>query len=190
MQDDALPTSQHLFDKCCNSTLVLESPLIAFSLVTITITTSLHFWFWGYLRSKVYTSNRRNLSELKKSIKRKVVQIPSVILHSASLSTVSRMQCVIVCEGGNDENWWFKKCFFFLFSLVLSLVFFESVLCRQHSSYIHHSNKIHRFSMRRWIFGENIWVLPFENFFHCNRNRESAIVLNHHDIEHRVHTFN
>lgn len=66
--------------------------------------TPMDFWFWGYLKSKVYTSNPRDLSELKDAIKREVIQIPPAMLRSSLLSTISRMQCVIVCEGGHVEN--------------------------------------------------------------------------------------
>lgn len=66
--------------------------------------TPMDFWFWGYLKSKVYTPGPRDVSELKDAIKREVMQIPPVILRSSLLSTISRMQCVVACEGGHVEN--------------------------------------------------------------------------------------
>lgn len=63
--------------------------------------TPIDFWFWSYLKSKVYTSNPRYLAELNDAVKREVIPISPVMLHSSLLSTISRMQCVIVCEGGD-----------------------------------------------------------------------------------------
>lgn len=56
--------------------------------------TPMDFWFWGYLKPNVHTSNRRNLSEFTEAIKCEVVQIPSAMLRSDSLSTVSRMKWI------------------------------------------------------------------------------------------------
>lgn len=66
--------------------------------------TPMDFWFWGYLKSRVYMCNPQNLSDLKDSIKREIANIPHAMLRSALLSTVSRMQCVIVCDGTHVEN--------------------------------------------------------------------------------------
>ena len=43
--------------------------------------TPMNFWLWGYLKFKAYTSNPRNLSELKDAKKRKFLQIPPAIIR-------------------------------------------------------------------------------------------------------------
>ena len=52
------------------------------------------FWFWGYNKSRVYTSNSQTLSKLKVSIKREIAIVSHTTLRLALLSTISRMQCV------------------------------------------------------------------------------------------------
>ncbi|GFT14517.1 uncharacterized protein TNCV_4004611 [Trichonephila clavipes] len=66
--------------------------------------TPMDFWFWGYLKSTVYLCNPQTLSDLKDSIRREIGNIPRVMLRAAILSTVSRMQCVIACDGTHVEN--------------------------------------------------------------------------------------
>lgn len=45
------------------------------------------FWFWDYLKSKVYASNPRDLSQLEDAVKREVTLIPPAMLH-LKLSTI------------------------------------------------------------------------------------------------------
>ncbi|GFW45602.1 transposable element tc3 transposase [Trichonephila clavipes] len=66
--------------------------------------TPMDFWFWGYLKSTVYLCNPQTLSDLKDSIRREIGNIPRAMLRAAILSTVSRMQCVIACDGPHVEN--------------------------------------------------------------------------------------
>ncbi|GFV75722.1 uncharacterized protein TNCV_1756501 [Trichonephila clavipes] len=66
--------------------------------------TAMDFWFWGYLKSTVYLCNPQTLSDLKDSIRREIGNIPRAMLGAAILSTVSRMQCVIACDGTHVEN--------------------------------------------------------------------------------------
>lgn len=66
--------------------------------------TPMDFWFWGYLKSRVYLCNPQTLSDLKDSIRREIGNIPRAMLRAATLSTVSRMQCVIACDGTHVEN--------------------------------------------------------------------------------------
>lgn len=66
--------------------------------------TPMDFWLWGYLKSKVYIGAPKTLPDLKDSIVREFQQIPLVMVKSAIISTVCRMQNVIVCEGGHVEN--------------------------------------------------------------------------------------
>ncbi|GFU79267.1 uncharacterized protein TNCV_2137901 [Trichonephila clavipes] len=66
--------------------------------------TPMDFWFWGYLKSTVYLCNPQTLSDLKDSIRREIGNIPRAMLRAAILSTVSRMQCVIACDGTHVEN--------------------------------------------------------------------------------------
>ena len=60
-------------------------------------------WFWGYVKSKVYNFHCE-LSDLKDAIKTVIQEIPVPIVHAAVLSSICRMQNVIVCEGGCVEN--------------------------------------------------------------------------------------
>lgn len=56
--------------------------------------TPMDYWFWGYLKLNAHTTNRKKLSEFIDAIKCEVVQIPSAMLISTSLSTVSSMQWI------------------------------------------------------------------------------------------------
>jgi hypothetical protein len=38
------------------------------------------FFFWGYLKDKVYSNNPRTEEELKKNIRREISNIPAVYL--------------------------------------------------------------------------------------------------------------
>ena len=66
--------------------------------------TPLDFWLWGYLKSKVYALNPQTASDLKDAIRREMQQIPLAMARAAVLSTICRMQSVIVSDGGHVEN--------------------------------------------------------------------------------------
>ena len=47
------------------------------------------FWFWEYIKSKVYTLSQQILSDLKDSMKRETTNIPPFKVRLDALSTVS-----------------------------------------------------------------------------------------------------
>ena len=68
-------------------------------------------WSYAYgflVLGRVYICNPQTLSKLKDSIKREMVNIPHTMLRSALLSIISRMHCVIACNGTHVENVWSK----------------------------------------------------------------------------------
>ena len=66
--------------------------------------TPMDFWLWGYLKSKVYQFRPQTASDLKDAIRTAIQEIPIAMVRAAVLSTICRMQSVIVCEGGHVEN--------------------------------------------------------------------------------------
>ena len=66
--------------------------------------TPIDFSVWGYMKSKIYICSPQTLSELKDSIKCEIANILHTILRLALLSTISRMQCLIACDGTHVEN--------------------------------------------------------------------------------------
>ena len=66
--------------------------------------THMDFWLWEFINFRVYICNPQTLSELKDSIKREIANIPHTMLRSALLPTISRMQCIITCDGTHVEN--------------------------------------------------------------------------------------
>ena len=69
------------------------------------------FWFCGYMKFRVYICNAQTLPELKDSIKPEIANIPDTIVCSSLLFTISRMQCVIACDGTHVGNVWSKNAF-------------------------------------------------------------------------------
>ncbi|GFX12231.1 DUF4817 domain-containing protein [Trichonephila clavipes] len=59
------------------------------------------FWFWGYLKSRVYLSGPSSLSELKDAIRREVSSIHPDVLHSTVAGFVTRLECLLPCGGGH-----------------------------------------------------------------------------------------
>ncbi|GFV18026.1 uncharacterized protein TNCV_168301 [Trichonephila clavipes] len=107
MQDGAPPhiarsvkrlLDQHFGDRIISRYYPFPSPARSPDL------TPMDFWFWGYLKSTVYLCTPQTLSDLKDSIRREIGNIPRAMLRAAILSTVSRMQCVIACDGTHVEN--------------------------------------------------------------------------------------
>ncbi|GFV69600.1 uncharacterized protein TNCV_4507151 [Trichonephila clavipes] len=62
------------------------------------------FWLWGYLKSCVYLSSPSSLSELKDAIRREVSSIHPDMLHSAVAGFVTRLECLLPCDGGHVEH--------------------------------------------------------------------------------------
>ena len=64
----------------------------------------MHFWQWGYVKPKVYQFHPQTISDLKDAIRTATEEIPIAMVRSAVLSTICRMQSIIVCERGHVEN--------------------------------------------------------------------------------------
>ncbi|GFY05775.1 DUF4817 domain-containing protein [Trichonephila clavipes] len=62
------------------------------------------FWLSGYLKSRVYLSGPSSLSELKDVIHREVSSIHPDMLHSAVAGFVTRLECLLPCDGGHVEH--------------------------------------------------------------------------------------
>ena len=57
----------------------------------------------GYVKSKMFP---QTVSDLKDVIKTAIQEIPIAMVRAAVLSTICRMQSLIVYEGGPVENLW------------------------------------------------------------------------------------
>ena len=66
--------------------------------------TPVDFWLWGYVKSKVYQFHPQTASDLKDAIRTAIQDIPIAMVRATVLSTICRMQSIIVCEGGHLEN--------------------------------------------------------------------------------------
>jgi len=64
----------------------------------------LDFWFWGYLKSKVFTHGRSSLEDLKSAIREEVSAINAVQLNSAVQNFSKRVQILVEVEGGHFEH--------------------------------------------------------------------------------------
>ncbi|GBN96685.1 hypothetical protein AVEN_246541-1 [Araneus ventricosus] len=74
--------------------------------------TPMDFWFLGYLKSKVYTSNSLDLSELKDAIKREVIQTaPCYVRHCWKKSPACN--ALSSAKVGTLKTWNSNKKFFF-----------------------------------------------------------------------------
>ncbi|GFT30093.1 uncharacterized protein TNCV_715511 [Trichonephila clavipes] len=62
------------------------------------------FWLWGYLKSRVYLTGPSSLSELKDAIHREISSIHPDMLHSAVAGFVTRLECLLPCDGGHVEH--------------------------------------------------------------------------------------
>ena len=56
------------------------------------------------MKSKVYEFHPQTLSNFKDAIRNAIQDIPIAMVRAAVLSTICRIQSVIVCEGGHVEN--------------------------------------------------------------------------------------
>ncbi|GFT22827.1 retrovirus-related Pol polyprotein from transposon 412 [Trichonephila clavipes] len=61
------------------------------------------FWLWG-LKSCVYLSGPSSLSELKDAIRRAVSSIHPDMLNSSVAGFVTRLKCLLPCDGGHVEH--------------------------------------------------------------------------------------
>ncbi|GBM27853.1 hypothetical protein AVEN_66405-1 [Araneus ventricosus] len=99
--------------------------------------TPMDFWFLGYLKSKVYTPNPRDLSEMKDAIKHEVIQAPPCyVRHCWKKSPVCN--ALSSAKVGTLKTWNSNKRFF-PFPLLcchwsFTMLSFENVLRRQFSS--------------------------------------------------------
>ena len=59
---------------------------------------------WGYIKSKVYQFHPQTVFDLKDAIRNAIQEIPIVMVRAVVLSTICRIQSVIVCEGSHAEN--------------------------------------------------------------------------------------
>ena len=66
--------------------------------------TPIDFWLWGFMKSKVYQFHPQTVSDLKDSIRTAIREISVAMKRDVVLFTICRMQSVIVCEGGHEEN--------------------------------------------------------------------------------------
>ena len=64
----------------------------------------MHFWQWGYVKPKVYQFYPQTVSHFKDTIRTAIQEIHIVMVRAVVLSTICRMQSVIVCEGGHVKN--------------------------------------------------------------------------------------
>ena len=62
------------------------------------------FWLWRYVKFKVYQFHPQTAYDLKDAIRTAIQEIPIAMVRAAVLSTICRMESVIVCEGGHVEN--------------------------------------------------------------------------------------
>ncbi|GFX67167.1 uncharacterized protein TNCV_2185141 [Trichonephila clavipes] len=60
------------------------------------------FWFWGYLKYRVYLSDPSSLLELKDAIRREYHTSGHVALFVAGF--VTRLECLLPCGGGHVEH--------------------------------------------------------------------------------------
>ena len=58
----------------------------------------------GICEIQVYQFHPQTVSDLKDAIRTAIQEIPIAMVRAAVLSTICRMQSVIVCEGGHVEN--------------------------------------------------------------------------------------
>ncbi|GFT40397.1 uncharacterized protein NPIL_696081 [Nephila pilipes] len=65
------------------------------------VLTPADFWLWGYLKSLVYRFRTSSLSELEDAIRRELSCVQPDTLHSAVARFVTRLQCLIPCDGGH-----------------------------------------------------------------------------------------
>ena len=56
------------------------------------------------MKSKVYQFHPQTESDSKGTIRIAIQEIPVVMVRAVVLSTICRIQSVIVCEGGHVEN--------------------------------------------------------------------------------------
>ena len=62
------------------------------------------FWLRGYVKSKVYQFHPQSASDLKDGIRTAIRKIPIAMVLAAVVSTICRMQSVIMLEGRHVEN--------------------------------------------------------------------------------------
>ena len=62
------------------------------------------FWLRGYVNSKVHQFHLHTVSDLKDAMRTVIQEIHIAMLRAAVLFTITRMQSLIVCEGGHVEN--------------------------------------------------------------------------------------
>ena len=66
--------------------------------------TTMDFFLWGFIKSKVYTRNYENLEDLNASITAAFQEIPSQMINSSVASFERRIRKVIEVRGRHVEN--------------------------------------------------------------------------------------
>ena len=107
MQDGALPhvrssvnhlLNQQFGDRVISSHFQFQWPPSSPDLTPVDL------WLKVYVKSKMYQFHPQTVSDLKDVIRTAIQEIPIATVRAAVLSSICRMQSVIVCEGGYVEN--------------------------------------------------------------------------------------